>query len=285
MIRIGTRGSALARWQAERVRAKLAAAGLQAEVVIIKSSGDLSQDQPVAALGVGIFTKELEDALLAKKIDAAVHSLKDLPSQPAVGLALAAVPEREDVRDAVLGSPLASLPAGARVASSSPRRQEWVKRAYPGLVPVPVRGNVDTRVRKLDEGQFEALVMALAGLKRLGLDGRVAEVIPLEALVAPAGQGAIAVETRAGEDGLVAAIDDAGLHRAVDCERMLFQVLRAGCRTPLGAYAVATPLGLKLVADLAGLRAEAEGADGHEVAERVAKKLLEMGGAKWIGIA
>jgi len=147
MIRIGTRGSALARWQAERVKSLLAAGGAEVEIQIIKSSGDLSQDKPIAALGIGVFTKELEDALLDRRIDVAVHSCKDLPSQITPGLALAAVPEREDVRDAVVGRRLSDLQPGGRVASSSPRRQEWLKRAWPGLLPVAVRGNVDTRVR------------------------------------------------------------------------------------------------------------------------------------------
>ncbi|MCE9584270.1 MAG: hydroxymethylbilane synthase [Planctomycetes bacterium] len=278
MIRLGTRGSALALAQATGVRGRLIARGAACEIVIIKSSGDATQDKPVEQIGVGVFTKELEDALLAKRIDIAVHSLKDLPSQVAAGLALAAVPEREDPRDAILGRTLAALPAGARVATSSPRRQQWLARRWPALVAVPVRGNVDTRVRKLQAGEFEALLMAVAGLKRLGLDGHIAEMIALEDLVPPAGQAAIAIETRAGEEALASAIDDAGIHRAIDAERGLFRALRAGCRTPLGAYATWAGEKLSLQADLAGLRTRSEGTDAESVAQEAAAALRKAGG-------
>ncbi|KAF0242794.1 MAG: hydroxymethylbilane [Planctomycetota bacterium] len=277
VIRLGTRGSALALAQAALVRRRLEAAGSTVETIVIRSSGDASQDRPVEQIGVGVFTRELEDALLDRRIDIAVHSLKDLPSQTAAGLALAAVPEREDPRDAVLGRPLAALPPGSRVATSSPRRQDWLARRFPALRSVPVRGNVDTRVRKLQDGEFEALLMAVAGLKRLGLDGEIAEVIPLEELLPPAGQAALAVETRVGEEGLASGIDDPPLHAAVDAERALFRLLRAGCRTPLGAHAAWRNGKLWLRADLAGLRADSEGGVAEDVAEVAAGQLRSAG--------
>ena len=285
MIRIGTRGSPLALAQAGNVRDRLAAAGSATEIIIIRSAGDVSQDRPVEHIGVGVFTKELEDALLDGRIDIAVHSLKDLPSQTAPGLSLAAVPEREDARDAILGRPLGDLPPGSRVATSSPRRQEWLARRWPALQAVPVRGNVDTRVRKLEAGEFDGMIMAVAGLKRLGLDRHIAEMIPLDDLVPPAGQAALAVETRAGEEHRASTIDDFALHRAVDCERALFRALRAGCRTPLGAHAAWDSGLLVLRADLAGLRAGASGTEPALVAHEVAQQLLRGGGeaivAKW----
>ncbi|MEK7467299.1 MAG: hydroxymethylbilane synthase [Planctomycetota bacterium] len=281
VIRLGTRGSALARAQAAGVRGRLEAAGATVETIVIRSSGDASQDLPVEQIGVGVFTRELEEALLDRRIDVAVHSLKDLPSRTAAGLSLAAVPEREDPRDAVLGRPLAALTPGSRVATSSPRRQDWLARRFPALRAVPVRGNVDTRVRKLDAGDFEALLMAFAGLRRLALDGRIAEMIPLDDLIPPAGQAALAVETRAGEEALASGIDDAAVHAAVDAERALFRLLGAGCRTPLGAHASWRSGKLWLRADLAGLRAEAVGS-GPEEAARGAADLLLAGGAEGI---
>ncbi len=278
MIRLGTRGSPLAMWQAKRVQGLLEARGAAVEITVIKSSGDATQDRPVEQIGVGVFTKELEDALLDRRIDIAVHSLKDLPSQTAAGLALAAVPEREDARDAVLGRALGALKSGAKVATSSPRRQQWLARRYPALAAVAVRGNVDTRVRKLESGEFDALMMAVAGLRRLGLDGKIAEILPIGDLVPPAGQAALAVETRAGEESLVRAIDNAGIHAAVDAERALFRNLRAGCRTPLGAHATWNGAALRLEADLAGLRASAEAPRPDDVAGVVAEQLRRMGG-------
>ncbi|MCC6738739.1 MAG: hydroxymethylbilane synthase [Planctomycetia bacterium] len=278
VIRLGTRGSALAMWQARRVTGLLEARGRRVEIVVIKSSGDATQDRPVEQIGVGVFTKELEDALLERRIDVAVHSLKDLPSQTAAGLALAAVPEREDPRDAVLGRALAALPPGGRVATSSPRRQQWLARRFPALSAVAVRGNVDTRVRKLEAGEFEALLMAVAGLKRLGLDGKIAETLGADDLVPPAGQAALAVETRSGEESLVRAIDDASIHAAVDAERALFRDLRAGCRTPLGAHAAWRGGVLRLDTDLAGIRASAEGSKPEDVARKAADLLRAQGG-------
>lgn len=277
MIRLGTRGSPLAMWQAKRVKGLLEAGGAAVEITVIKSSGDATQDRPVEQIGVGVFTKELEDALLERRIDIAVHSLKDLPSQTAAGLALAAVPEREDARDAVLGQALGALKAGARVATSSPRRQQWLARRHPALAAVAVRGNVDTRVRKLEAGEFDALMMAVAGLRRLGLDSKIAEILPIDDLVPPAGQAALAVETRAGEESLVRTIDNPVIHAAVDAERALFRNLRAGCRTPLGAHATWTQGRLRLDADLAGLRVSSEGTLADEVAGAAAEQLRAMG--------
>ncbi|NUN47897.1 MAG: hydroxymethylbilane synthase [Candidatus Brocadiae bacterium] len=286
MIRIGTRGSALALWQAERVRSLLADRGVPSDLVIIRSTGDAQHDRPVAELGAGAFTRELEEALLDRRIDAAVHSCKDLPSAVAPGLSLAAIPEREDPRDAAAGRRLSDLPPGSRVATSSPRRQEWIRRTFPGLLPVAVRGNVDTRLRKLDAGEFDALLLAMAGLKRLGLAGRVVEAWDVGTLVPPAGQGAIAVETRAGEESRAAAIDDPILHAAVRAERLLFQLLRAGCRTPIGAHAIVRPEGsVDLTVDLAGIRASGSGPNAETAAMSAALELRGAGAeaiiARW----
>jgi hydroxymethylbilane synthase len=264
------------------VRSRLAATGVAVELVIVESAGDRDRATPAARLGTGIFTKELEEALKRRDIDAAVHSLKDLPSAILPGLSLAAVPEREDPRDAVIGRPLGDLPAGARVGASSPRRTGWIRRSWEWLQTVPVRGNVDTRIRKLDAGEFDALVLALAGIRRLGMEDRVAAILAVDDLVPPAGQGALGVETREGEEGLVADIDDLALRRGVEAERALYRELRAGCRTPLGAYAPAAAGPLTLRADLGGIRAEATGSDPESVARDVAGRLLAAGGGRFL---
>ena len=200
MLIIGSRGSQLALWQANWVKARLEAVGESARIEIIKTSGDRITDAPLAQVGgKGLFTKEIEDALLAGRIDLAVHSLKDLPTTLPAGLVIAAVPEREDASDALVGCKLAELRRGSRVGTSSLRRVAQLRAARPDLEVESVRGNLDTRLRKLSEGQFDAIVLAAAGLQRLGWEDRIAERIPTDVMCPAVGQGALAIETR--QDG------------------------------------------------------------------------------------
>src|SRR6476659_1584451 len=197
MLTIASRGSQLALWQARWVSAQLAARGHECRIEIIKTTGDKITDVPLAKVGTkGLFTKEIEEALLDGRADLAVHSLKDLPTELPDGLVLAAIPEREDPRDAILGRRLADLPAGARVGTSSLRRAAQLRRLRPDLVIESVRGNLDTRLRKLDEGQYDSIVLAAAGLKRLGWTGRIAEILDPHVMCSAVGQGALAIETR-----------------------------------------------------------------------------------------
>ena len=243
-LRLGTRASALALAQAQTVAAALAAAGREVELVEITTRGDLS-GEPLAAIGgSGVFVSALRDALLAQRIDLAVHSLKDLPTAPADGLTVAATPRREDPRDVVVardGLTLGELPAGARVGTGAPRRMAQIRALGLGLDLVPVRGNVDTRLSRVADGTLDAVVLARAGLARLGRLAEVTEVLdPLQMLPAP-GQGALAVECRL-DDDLVDALrvlDEPTTRSAVTAERSLLAALEAGCTAPVGAYAEA----------------------------------------------
>lgn len=244
-LRIGSRGSALALWQANHVRDQLAKiAGAEPEIVIIKTSGDNFQQVAIAQIGVkGVFIKELEEALLDQRVDLAVHSMKDVPTEVPAGLGFAAICRREDPRDCVLsrsGKPLADLPAGARVGTSSVRRQAQLRRFRPELTFCELRGNVDTRIRKLEQGDYDAIVLAKAGMDRLGLTGKIAEVISTEVCLPAAGQGALGIETRADDAAVVAAVaqlDHAETRAAVTAERALLAELEGGCQLPLGAWA------------------------------------------------
>src|SRR6266700_15026 len=201
MLVIGSRGSQLALWQAHWVQARLAALGLESRIEIIKTTGDKVTSVPLSSVGgKGLFTKEIEEALLARQVDLAVHSLKDLPTTIPEGLQITAIPEREDPRDAIVGRRLAELSEGARVGTSSLRRSAQLRRVRPDLQVESVRGNVDTRLRKLDEGQYESIVLAAAGLTRLGWSGRIAEFLEPEVMCPAVGQGALAVETRIGDN-------------------------------------------------------------------------------------
>src|SRR5580658_5616013 len=197
MFVIASRGSQLALWQARWVQARLAGLGRDCTIEIIKTTGDKITDVPLAKVGgKGLFTKEIEEALLDGRADLAVHSLKDLPTELPAGLALAAVPEREDPHDAMVGCTLADLPAGAKVGTSSLRRAAQLRRLRPDVIIESIRGNLDTRLRKLDEGQYDAIVLAAAGLKRLGWADRIAEILPAQIMCPAVGQGALAIETR-----------------------------------------------------------------------------------------
>jgi hydroxymethylbilane synthase len=242
-IRLGTRASALALAQSRTVADALAAAsGRDVELVEITTAGDRSS-APIPELGVGVFVSALRDALAAKEIDLAVHSYKDLPTAPAEGLLVAATPEREDPRDALVargGLTLAELPAGARVGTGSLRRVAQLHALGLGLEPVPIRGNVDTRLRKVAGGDVDAVVLARAGLVRLGRAAEVTEILdPLLMLPAPA-QGVLAVECRADDPDLIdvlASLDHAPTRAAVDAERALLSTLEAGCSAPVAGLA------------------------------------------------
>lgn len=247
-IRIGSRGSPLALAQAREVMGRLAAAhGLtadQCEIVVIKTTGDKITDRPlIEAGGKGLFTKELEEALFAGDIDLAVHSMKDLPAQLPAGLGIAAILPREDARDAFVSvkySSLDALPAGAVIGTSSPRRQAQALRLRPDLRVVPFRGNVETRLRKLDEGVADATFLACAGLNRLGLAQHITERMDVEIMLPAVAQGAIGIEIRAGDAdtaALVAPLNDAATALCVAAERAFLSRLEGSCRTPIAGYA------------------------------------------------
>lgn len=274
-VRIGTRGSPLALAQASIVRDGLIASGLagpgEIETVVIKTSGDRIQDRSLADIGgKGLFTKEIEEALLAKRIDLAVHSLKDLPAWMPDGLVLAGVLKRADPRDALLSpsaATLAALPEGARVGTSSPRRRALLLHRRPDLTIVEMRGNVGTRLAKLEAGEADATLLAVAGLSRLGLTVPHAPLDPSEMLPA-GGQGAIGVEIRADDPvaaRLCAALTDADTASALEAERAFLAALDGSCRTPIAA--LATIEGSEVVLD--GLVAHPEG-------EAVIRKVMRM---------
>jgi hydroxymethylbilane synthase len=244
-LRIGTRGSLLAKWQAESVRKQLfAIAGVEAEIVIIKTAGDKMQQVPLTQIGgKGIFIKELEDALLDESIDLAVHSVKDIPTEVPRGLSFPAVCRRDDIRDCLIsptGSTLDNLRQGARVGTSSLRRRAQLLRLRPDLDIRELRGNVDTRLRKVGDGEYDAVVLAKAGLDRLGLSQRISETFSPEVFMPAVGQGAIAVETRLGDNetgDLLSKLDDPETRAAIITERALLAALQGGCQVPIGAWA------------------------------------------------
>ncbi len=241
MLTIGTRGSLLALWQANWVKAELEAMGETCRLEIIRTTGDKITDVPLAKVGTkGLFTKEIEEALLDRGIDLAVHSLKDLPTAAPEGLTIAAIPEREDARDALIGSRLSDLKTGAHIGTSSLRRAAQLRALRPDLQIADLRGNLDTRLRKLDEGQYDAIVLASAGLQRLGWADRIAEYVGVDTVCPAAGQGALAIETRA--DGghavqLCARLDHGPTRAAVTAERETLEALGGGCQVPIGAHA------------------------------------------------
>jgi len=246
--RIGSRGSPLALAQARAVRERMASAHGVApdaiEIRVIRTSGDAVQDRPLAEIGgKGLFTKEIEEALLRNEVDLAVHSAKDMATQLPAGLAIAACLPREDPRDVFVSrvaETLAELAAGARVGTGSLRRAALVRRLRPDLATVPLRGNVETRLRKLGEGVADATILALAGLRRLGLDNAATAILDVEMFPPAVGQGVIAIEARADDDqsrALVEAINDADAAIALACERAFLAVLDGSCKTPIAGYA------------------------------------------------
>ncbi|MBF0189758.1 MAG: hydroxymethylbilane synthase [Magnetococcales bacterium] len=245
-IKIGTRGSALALWQARWVQSRLQTLhpGLQAELVIIKTRGDVILDVPLAKVGgKGLFVKELEEALLDGRVDLAVHSMKDVPAEFPAGLGVSVILEREDPRDVLLAvryAGLAELPQGACVGSSSLRRQCQLLHLRPDLRIESLRGNVNTRIAKLEAGQFDAIVLAAAGVKRLGLTERVVESFATDQLIPANGQGAVGIEARlddAATQRLLAPLNHAETWMAVSAERAFLHELEGGCQVPIAGYA------------------------------------------------
>lgn len=242
-LRLGTRASALARWQADWVSAQLQALQIEVELVLITTSGDAQQVGPIGNIGSsGVFTKEIQRALLDNRVDLAVHSLKDLPTEPVEGLVLAAVPERESTRDALLSvqaKSLGHLKQGAIVGTGSLRRQAQLLHARPDLELRDIRGNVDTRLRKLDEGEFDAIVLAEAGLRRLQLADRITELLPQAIMLPAVGQGALGIEARSDDTAtlqMITRLDDPITHASVLAERALLSHLRGGCMAPVGGW-------------------------------------------------
>jgi hydroxymethylbilane synthase len=243
-LRLGTRGSQLARRQAEWVASELCRLGHAVELIEIATHGDVERARPIEEIGTrGVFTKEIQRALAAGEVDLGVHSLKDLPTEPVEGLTLAAVPARESAADVLVARGAATwenLSQGARVGSGSLRRQAQLLHLRPNLRVDEVRGNVDTRLRKLDEGQYDAIVLAEAGLRRLGLADRITNVLPFEVMLPAVGQGALGIECRSDDEDTIAALaelEDEDSRAAVTAERVLLAHLRGGCMAPVGAWA------------------------------------------------
>lgn len=300
-IVLGTRGSALALWQARHVAARLRErhAGLQIEERVIRTEGDIQQQVPLSVGDRGVFVRRIEEALLSGEIDLAVHSLKDLPTRQPAGLLVAAVPERHDPRDALLtpaGLGFAELPEGSVLATGSFRRRAQLLHARPDLRTLPVRGNVDTRVRRLLEGRFDALVLALAGVERLGIREVPARPIDPGLCLPAVGQGALAVETR--EDDaevreVVAVLEHEESRRAVEAERSFLRRLGGGCLAPATAHArlcagellveaaVGDPDGVELLRDAE----RGSPQDGRALGERLARRMLEAGAGRLLAQA
>lgn len=297
IVRIGTRGSALALTQARWVAARLEACwpGLAVEVRVIQTEGDRSQaaGTPLSVIGgQGIFVKEIESALLRGEVDLAVHSLKDLAARLEPGLVLAAVPEREDARDVLIsrhGVGLADLPAPPRVGTSSPRRTVQVRAARPDAVVVNLRGNLDTRLRKAAADEYDAIVLAAAGLHRLGRTGEITEYLPVEQFIPMVGQAALGLEARAEDTAtldLLRPLDHAPTHAAVRAERAYLAALGGGCAAPVAAHATVTGEQLMLramIADAAGermIQAEISGraTEAEALGAALAARLLAAGG-------
>ncbi|HVP42208.1 MAG TPA: hydroxymethylbilane synthase [Terriglobales bacterium] len=289
-LRIGSRGSQLALWQANHVKALLEGQGHQVEIEIIKTTGDKITEVALAKVGTkGMFTKEIEEALEAKKVDLAVHSLKDLPTELQPQFERVAVMKREDPRDAFLSIEHArfqELPQGARVGTSSLRRQAQLKAVRPDLDIHPLRGNVDTRLRKLEEGQYQAIILASAGLNRLGFTKRVREIIPPEIVCPAVGQGALGIECRSGDARtreLLRFLDHAPTRQACAAERALLRSLGGGCQVPIGAYAEAIDGQLRLTAVVARpdgslvLREQQSGKDPEKLGAAVGAALRKKG--------
>lgn len=276
-LRAATRGSALARWQAAYVASLL---DEPVELVIVETVGDRRQDVPIWEMGgTGVFVKEVQAAVLDGRADFAVHSAKDLPSESAAGLVIAAVPERGDPRDALVGCRLDDLPSGALIGTGSVRRRAQLAERRPDLTFAGLRGNIDTRLQKAAD--FDAVVMAVAALQRLGRESHIAEVLSVDVMIPQVAQGALAVECRVGEESRFAAIEHAASRTAVDAERAFLAELGGGCDLPVGAYAVVSDEGEVTLRGFLGtadghiaLRGAASGTDPVEVGTSVASRLL-----------
>jgi hydroxymethylbilane synthase len=293
ILRIGSRGSQLALWQANHIRALLQARGHEVTIEIIHTTGDKITDVALAKVGTkGMFTKEIEEALADDRVDLAVHSLKDLPTEISLEFTITAITQREDPRDVFCSSKFNSieeLPHGARVGTSSLRRQAQLKTLRSDLEVYPLRGNVDTRLRKLEAGEYDAIILAAAGVRRLGKTELVRQTIAAGIMCPAAGQGALAIEIRAGDAQTakhLEFLDDASARATTTCERALLNKMGGGCQVPIGALAemrngtlhldaiVARPDGTKI------LRESREGDDPVQLGEAVGETLLQQGGAE-----
>lgn len=289
-IRLGTRASKLAMWQAQWAAHALSQLGHQIEIVQITTEGDIRTDSLHMIGGQGVFTKGIQQALLANEIDLAVHSLKDLPTLPIEGLAIAAVPQRESTCDVLVnnsGLLIDQLPTGAKIGTGSARRAAQLLFYRDDLVIKDIRGNVDTRLAKLDEGQFDAIVLAQAGLNRLGLQSRISQQLDQQWMLPAVGQGALALETRSDDRELidaVSALTDRATHQCVIAERAMLRRLEAGCQAPVGCLSTFAGNQIELrgvvLSPDGKLRLEAtdsRGADdAHQLGQRVADDLLEQ---------
>jgi len=292
-LRVGSRGSQLALWQAKHVAALLRGQGHQVEIEVIHTTGDKILDVALAKVGTkGMFTKEIEEALSDGRVDLAVHSLKDLPTELSAGFEIAAIPKREDPRDvfcSIKYESIEQLPPRARVGTSSLRREAQLRALRPDLDIRSLRGNVDTRLRKLEAGDYDAIILAAAGLNRLGRTESIKQIIPEDVMCPAAGQGALAVEIRAHDSDTrqhLEFLDDAAARAATTCERSLLNKMGGGCQVPIGAFAevrggtmhvqavVASPDGTKV------LRQSADGNDPIKLGELVGEELLQKGGDK-----
>jgi len=294
-LRIGSRGSLLARWQAEFVRKQLfQLTGVETEVVIIKTSGDKMQQAPVAQIGgKGIFIKELEEALLEENIDLAVHSVKDIPTGTPGRLFFPAVCRRDDVRDCLVsnnGTTLANLKQGARMGTSSLRRQAQLRHHRPDLDVRELRGNVDTRLRKVESGEYDAIVLSKAGLDRLGWSQKITEPLSTDISLPAVGQGAIAIEARVKDQKaaeILGKLDDEETRTVIIAERALMEALQGGCQVPMGAWARMERGELVMEAVVCSVdgvqyvrqKASAPPGQAAELGQRMAQMLLE-GGAR-----
>ncbi|HEV2021991.1 MAG TPA: hydroxymethylbilane synthase [Terriglobales bacterium] len=290
LLRIGTRGSQLALWQANYVAELLRERGHAVEIEVIQTTGDRVAEVALSKVGTkGMFTKEIEEGLSAGRVHLAVHSLKDLPADLPAGFELAAVMKRDDVSDVLVSnrySSLRALPAGSRVGTSSLRREAQLRGLRPGLNILPIRGNVDTRLHKVEAGAFDAIVLAAAGLKRLGLEKWIREYFSVQDMCPAPGQGALAIEVRTGDAHTRAAVtflDDRTTRTTTSCERVLLRALGGGCQVPIGAFCMGTPNDLRLISVVARpdgsqvLRESQAGSDPAELGRRVANALLHKG--------
>ena len=296
---IGTRGSALALAQTHTIVRSIAAkTGEEPEVITVSTEGDRSTESLASLGGTGVFASALREALLAGECDVVVHSLKDLPTAPHPGLVIGAVPKRADARDALCardGLTLDTLPAGARVGTGSPRRVAQLLSRRPDLEVVDIRGNVDTRLGFVASGELDAVVLAAAGLDRLGRSDSVTELFDLTAWPTAAGQGALAIEVRQGSEKLVSALNHASSRVLVDAERQTLALLEAGCSAPVGVHALAEDGMLFLDARVYAADGSSYLTSSHalylgdaanpatELAERVSTELFELGAAELMG--
>ena len=293
-LTIGTRGSQLARWQARSVKKQLEShfPNLEVHIEVIKTTGDTNPEASLVGLGKGVFTKEIESALLTRDIDIAVHSLKDLPTELPQGLCIAAIPKREDPRDVLItatGFPLEDLLGGAKIGTTSPRRKAQLLGIRPNLRVVDVRGNIDTRLRKLRETDLDGIILAAAGIKRLLEPEIITQYFDIERMVPAVGQGALAIEAREGDSAikaLLVPLNDAQTIAEVTAERTVLESLGGGCQIPVGAHAwhvegelsliaaVCHPEGIHRIVETVTGRSDAPQRLGNIVAEK-----LQNGGA------